>query len=249
MGLTIDITTTLEAPLEAEVLCPDKLLGLSPSEIAKRPVLYGNAPAELGAFFRVAESDREELRLTGDLSRVKLIGAGMTAGRLVVEGSVGLHLGAAMTGGEIVVEGSAGDWVGPEMRGGRIEVKGDAGHAVGSAYRGSPVGVKGGEIVIHGKAGNEVGNGLRSGLIAIGGDCGDFAGVNLLAGTIIVLGRLGQRAGAGMKRGTIVALEPPEILPTFTYACRYRPDFLRLYWARLRARGLPVDDRTGRRAL
>ena len=228
--------------MEAETLSPDRLEGLSAKAAAKLSVQYGNASAALGDFFEIAETSHDEMRLSGDLSRVKLVGAGMSRGRILIEGNVGQHLGATMTGGEIIVEGNAGDWVGPEMRGGRIEIRGDAGHAVGSAYRGSRVGMAGGEIVVHGRAGNEVGNSLRNGLIAIGGDCGDFAGVNLLAGTIIVLGALGIRAGAGMKRGTIVAMGPTEILPTFTYACRYRPDFLRLYLMRLRALGLTVDE-------
>jgi formylmethanofuran dehydrogenase subunit C len=121
-------------------------------------------------------------------------------------------------------------------------IKGSAGHMVGSAYRGSPVGVRGGEIVVFGNAGNEIGSGMRRGLIAIGGDCGDFVGVNLLAGTIVVLGHLGWRTGAGMHRGTIVSMHPAEMLPTFTFACTYRPVFLRLYLAHLRRLGLPIDD-------
>ena len=91
--------------------------------------------------------------------------------------------------------------------------------------------------------GNEVGNGLRGGLIAVGGTCGDFAGVNMLSGSIFALGGLGIRCGAGMKRGSIVAMREPELLPTFEYACAYRPDFLRLYLSHLRERGLPVEPR------
>ena len=240
--LTATLKSIPDVPLEAEVLSPDRLMGLTVEAAAALPVLYGNAKAELGEFFTITPNDRDELRLQGDLTRIKLIGAGMSRGRLVVEGNVGLHLGAGMTGGEILVEGDAADWVGPEMTGGRIEIRGNAGHAVGAAYRGSRIGMRGGEILVHGRAGNEVGNSLRNGLIAIGGDCGDFAGVNLLAGTIIVLGQIGLRSGAGMKRGTIVCMTQPEILPTFTYACRYQPDFLRLYLARLKAAGLAVTE-------
>jgi formylmethanofuran dehydrogenase subunit C len=240
MGLTLTLKTTPEVPLEAEVLTPDRMGGLRPEDAARLTVLHGNREAALGDFFRVGSHNGEELRLEGDLGRVKLIGAGMTGGRIHVAGDVGLHLGVAMAGGEIVVEGNAGDWVGPEMTGGRIVIKGDAGHAVGSAYRGSRVGMKGGEIVVHGAAGNEVGNTQRNGLIAIGGTCGDFAGVNMLAGTIVVLGEMGIRCGAGMKRGTIVAMRDAERLPTFTYACRYQPGFLRLYLRHLSALGLAV---------
>ena len=242
MGLKLTLATAPEAPLEAEVLMPDRLDGLDAGAAAALPVLHGNQAARLGDFFRVEAHDGDELRLEGDLARVKLIGAAMSRGRIVVEGDVGMHLGAVMSGGEIVVAGDAGDWVGPEMRGGRIVVEGDAGHAVGSAYRGSRIGMKGGEIVVHGRAGNEVGNTMRGGLVAIGGACGDFAGVNMLAGTIVVLGELGIRSGAGMKRGTIVAMRAPEVLPTFSYACTYRPSFLRRYLLHLKHHGLAIEE-------
>jgi formylmethanofuran dehydrogenase subunit C len=242
MSLDLTLHTAPAVPLEADVLSPAKLAGLSALETAKLIVVHGNQPAEVGDFFTVEGTLDGEIHLTGDLSRIKQIGAGMADGRVVVHGSVGMHLGAGMSGGEIVVEGSAGDWVGPEMTGGRIVVKGDAGHLVGAAYRGSQIGIRGGEIVVLGNAGNEIGSGMRRGLIAIGGDCGDFAGVNLLAGTIVVLGQLGWRVGAGMRRGTIVSMHPAELLPTFSYACTYRPVFLRLYLPYLRRLGLPITD-------
>jgi formylmethanofuran dehydrogenase subunit C len=95
---------------------------------------------------------------------------------------------------------------------------------------------------VFGNAGNEVGGGMRRGLIAIGGNTGDFTGVNLLAGTVVVFGHLGDRTGAGMKRGSIVSMHPTEMLPTFSYACTYRPVFLRLYLSYLRGLGFPIAD-------
>jgi formylmethanofuran dehydrogenase subunit C len=100
----------------------------------------------------------------------------------------------------------------------------------------------GGEIFVHGNAGSEVGGAMRRGLIAVGGDSGDFTGVNMLAGTIIVLGDMGWRSGASMKRGTIVSMHEARIIPTFTYACTYKPSFLPLYLQRVREMGLPVDE-------
>jgi formylmethanofuran dehydrogenase subunit C len=242
VSLTLTLHTPPAVPVEADILSPARLAGLSALETAKLTVVHGNQAAQVGDFFTVDGALDGEIHLTGDLSRIKQIGAGMTEGRMVIHGSVGMHLGAAMSGGEIVVEGNAGDWVAPEMTGGRIVIKGDAGHLVGAAYRGSPVGIRGGEIIIHGNAGNEIGSGMRRGLIAIGGDSGDFTGVNLLAGTIVVLGQLGWRTGAGMRRGTIVSMHPAEMLPTFSYACTYRPVFLRLYLPYLRRLGLPIAD-------
>ena len=240
--MKLSLHTQPEVPLEAEVICPDRLAGLSEAEITALPVAYGNRTASLGDFFSLSGKLDSTIEVEGDLGRVKYIGAGMASGRIVVEGNAGAHVGAAMSGGEIEVRGSAGDWVGPEMSGGRIVVKGNAGHMVGGAIRGARHGILGGEIIVHGNAGNEIGNAMRRGLIAVGGRCGDFAGVGLLAGTIIVLGELGTRAGAGMKRGSIVSMCDADLLPTFTYACSYRPTFLSHYLLRLRELGLAVDD-------
>lgn len=242
MTLALTLRTEPAVPLEAEVISPGRLAGLSPRDAARLTVVHGNQSAELGEFFEVDGAADGELRLTGDLGRVKLVGAGMSEGRIVVHGSAGMHLGAGMSGGEILVEGDAGDWVGAEMSGGRIVVRGNAGHMVGAPYRGSPVGMRGGEILVFGSAGNEVGSGMRRGLVAVAGDTGDFTGVNMLAGTIAVLGRLGWRPGAGMRRGTIVSMHPAEVLPTFGFACTFRPVILRLYLPYLRGLGLPITE-------
>ena len=249
MSLTLTLHTAPEVPLEAEALVPERLEGKTAAQVAAVGVLYGNQQAALGDFFRVEGQPDGELRVVGDVARVKMIGAGMTRGRIVVEGNVGMHLGAAMSGGEILVAGHAGDWVGAEMSGGSIVVKGDAGHLIGSAPRGARVGMRGGEIIVHGSVGNELGNGMRRGFLAVGGDSGDFTGVNMLAGTVVVLGRLGWRTGAGMKRGSIVSCRPAELLPTFSYACTYRPVLLRLVFGRLRECGLAGRPRAIRRAL
>ena len=79
-------------------------------------------------------------------------------------------------------------------------------------------------------------------LIAIGGSSGDFTGVNILAGTIIVLGQMGWRSGVGMKRGSIISMQDAPILPTFTYACTYRPTFLSMYLCYLQNLGLPITE-------
>jgi formylmethanofuran dehydrogenase subunit C len=242
MSLTLTLKNAPEVPLEADALNPERLEGLSAAQAAAIPVLYGNRPAQLGDFFGIEGQGDGELHLVGDCARVKRIGAAMTRGRILIEGNVGMHLGAGMSGGSIVVKGNAGDSLGVEMLGGLIVVMGDAGHLVGSAIRGGSVGVRGGEIIVHGNAGNETGSGMRRGLIAVGGNAGDFTGVNMLAGTVVVLGQLGWRSGAGMKRGSIVSTRPADLLPTFTYACTYRPVMLRLVLAHLRERGLPVTD-------
>lgn len=238
----LTLHTQPEAPLEAEFVSPDGLAGKSTAAIANLPVLHGNRQELLGAFFGVEGSGADELRLVGDLRRVKLLGAAMSGGRVVIDGHAGMHLGAAMRGGELLLTGDAGDWAGAEMAGGRLTIRGNAGHMLGSGYRGSRRGMTGGEIIVHGSAGSEVGGTMRRGLIAIGGNTGDFTAVNMLAGTVIVLGELGWRAGAGMQRGTVVSMHQARILPTFAFATTYQPTFLRLYLRHLQALGLPIGE-------
>src|SRR2546425_4974472 len=178
-------TTTI--PVEAEAITPDNFAGKTAAEITALPLQHGNAPAPLGEFFLVAgDAGDKHIRIEGDCSRVKLIGAGMSSGKITIHGNAGMHLGAEMTGGDVEVHGQAGDWGRAEMRGGKIHVHGDAGHLVGAGYRGSRLGMRGGVILIDGKAGNEVGSTMRRGLIAVGGAAGDFAGVGMIAGSVFV---------------------------------------------------------------
>jgi formylmethanofuran dehydrogenase subunit C len=240
--LTLQYTGATTIPVEAECLTPDNLAGKCAAEVAALPVQHGNAAVPLGDFFRVdGDGGDREVVIEGDCSRVKWIGAGMTAGHITVRGDVGMHLGAEMSGGRIEVHGRAGDWVGAEMRGGLIHVHGDAGHLVGAGYRGSRVGMRSGVILVDGSAGNEIGSTMRRGLICIGGDTGDYAGVSLVAGSVLIVGKPGIRTGAGMKRGTIVTLgERPQLLPTFRHDCTYRPVFLNVYLRQLQAWGFAL---------
>jgi formylmethanofuran dehydrogenase subunit C len=241
MTLTLTLREEPAVPLEAEALCPDRLAGASREEIQSLPVWHGNERTRVGEFFAVSGAG-DDVRLEGDLSRVKFVGAGMTEGRLTVAGDVGMHAGAGMRGGELHVAGDAGDWAGAGMRGGTLVVRGSAGRQLGGAYPGERAGMRGGEIVVHGDAGAQAGAGVRRGLIAVAGRVGDAAGLRMLAGTIVALGGLGPRAGAGMRRGSIVTMAPATPLATFVFSCIYRPPFLRLYLRRLRALGLAVSD-------
>jgi formylmethanofuran dehydrogenase subunit C len=231
-----------QAPLEAEAITPDNFLGKSAADIARLPVIHGNEHAHIGDFFRVDDAGNEEIILNGDLSRFKSVAAGMTRGKVRIDGDAGMHLGAGMRGGEVIVSGNAGDWAGAEMSGGKLHIYGNAGHGVGGAYRGSRRGMNRGLIVVEGNAGNETGALMRRGLIAVQGDVGDFTGAFMIAGSIIVFGKMGIRAGAGLLRGTIIALHPMELLPTYRYDCSYRPDFLSLMFQELKREGLAVPD-------
>jgi formylmethanofuran dehydrogenase subunit C len=243
------ITLTLKqppaVPLEAEALTPDVLADLDHGAIRALPVLLGKRRHRLDDFFEVDGAASDEIELRGDLTKVKWIARGMSRGRVSIVGNAGMHLGAFMKGGAITVTGNVSDWLGAEMSGGLIRVRGSAGGQVGAAYRGSLSGMNEGTILIEGSAGIEVGMRMKRGIIAVGGPVRDFAGLEMKGGTIFLLGGAEIRTGAWMARGTIVSLEPLKLLPTFTFACAYRPSFLGLYAKHLRALGFATPPVAG----
>ncbi len=234
-------------PLEAEVLTPDLIAPLKHEEVRALPVFLGKRQFRLDDFFAVEGAGSATLEIRGEAGKVKWIGRGMTQGRITVNGNVGMHLGAFMKGGAIEVAGHAGDWVGGEMTGGLIRIRGHAGGQIGAAYRGSSSGMNGGTILIEGSAGIEIGMRMRRGLIAVKGPVRDFAGLQMKGGTIVLMSGAAIRTGAWMVRGTIVSLLPLQLLPTFSCACRYHPNFLRLYARHLQPLGfaIPCEDQDG----
>lgn len=215
-------------PLEAELISPDTLARMSLDEIRALPLQLGKHRRRLDEFFDISGAPGLELKLIGDLSRVKWLGRGMAQGRIEIVGNAGMHLGARMKGGEIEVHGNTGDWLGAEMSQGTIRVRGDAGGQVGAAYRGSVSGMKNGTIIIDGTAGLEIGMRMRRGLIVVGKRVKDFAGLQMKGGTILLRAGSEIRAGAWMVRGTIISLAPLPLLPTFATSCSHNPLFLRL---------------------
>lgn len=207
-------------PVDAECITPDNFADKSTEEIAALQAWEGNRKRALGDLFKIEGETSQEMvsiRVLGDVSRVRRIGAGMSVGEIVVEGSAGMHVGEGMKGGCVTVGGDAGSWAGCMMSGGTLEIKGNVGDYVGAPYRGSRKGMKGGLIVVHGDAGNEVGCFMRKGLIKVHGNVGQFAGVYMKKGTIFVEGNCAGRAGAGMIGGKVILCGYiPSVLPTFT---------------------------------
>ena len=246
MTLNIHLKNQPDVPLEVEGIVPNRMSGLSCSDVASQTVYHGNEEVQLGDFFTVdGDPTDQTICWHGELSKVHWIGAKMESGVVHIMGNAGRHIGSEMSGGEIHVAGDAGDWAGGEMQRGLISVKGRAGHLVGAAYRGSQRGMTGGTILVGGNVGNEVGHTMRRGTIAVGGNAGDLAGFNMIAGSILVFGGGGIRHGAGMRRGTIgfFGNESPKPLPTFRYGCQYSPPMLGLLFAELRQHEFTIPER------
>jgi formylmethanofuran dehydrogenase subunit C len=244
MALELIYTAETNVPVEVEGLTPDALRGATLDKVRKFEVFHGNRPMPLGDLFHVKGDTADlEWHLHGDVSGVHWLGAHMAEGEIHIHGPAGRHVGSGMRGGTIVLDGDASDWLGAEMRGGMIRVVGDAGNLVGAAYPGSLRGMRGGAIFVHGNAGSEIGHSMRRGMIAVAGTCGDLPGYGMLAGSLLVFGASGERPGAGMRRGMLglFGTPRPNLLPTFRYACRYRPAALQLIAKQLTASGFPID--------
>jgi len=208
-------------PVEAECISPDVFAEKSADEIAMLQIWEGNRKRTLSDLFKIkhgagSSSEKFTIRICGDVSKVRKIGAKMSMGSIIVEGDAGMHLGEEMNGGVVTVTGNADSWTGSMMKNGTIKVKGNAGDYIGASYRGSTQGMSGGEIIIHGDAGYEVGCFMRKGLIKVYGDVGRFAGIHMRNGTIFIQGNSEGRAGAQMIDGKVVVCgHIPSVLPTF----------------------------------
>jgi formylmethanofuran dehydrogenase subunit C len=233
-------------PINLTGIDPSRQRGQSLTQIQQTPVPHGNQRRPLGDLFRITGDPHDGVWIfAGDLQCVHRLGAGMSAGTLHVDGSVGHHAGSQLRGGTLQIDGNAGDWTGAEMAGGIVRIRGNAGHQLAAAYPGSPRGMTEGVVLVEGNAGDGVGRKMRRGLVAVGGDVGDLAAQDMLAGTVVAGGRCGQAAGMGMRRGTLVLPNAGAVplLPSFRFACRAAPVFaavLERNLIRLGMRGLPA---------
>jgi formylmethanofuran dehydrogenase subunit C len=231
-------------PLEAETITPDLFAAQSNEQIRSSLVFHGKRRCRIEDFFDVDGEFSDNVTVSGDLHRVKLLGKSMSRGTLTINGSVGMHLGAQMKGGTIEVSGDASDWIGAEMTGGLIRVRGNGGGQIGAAYRGSLQGMKGGTILVGGTAGLEVGMRMRRGTIVIGGRVRDFCGLQMKGGTIVLQSGAEIRTGAWMIRGTILSLKPLQLMPTFSPSGSFNPTFVDLYARHLNTFGVSLPNAT-----
>ncbi|MBC7131336.1 formylmethanofuran dehydrogenase subunit C, partial [Candidatus Bathyarchaeota archaeon] len=161
----------------------------------------------------------EKLTITieGNVSKVKMIGKGMTSGEIIIKGDVGMHLGEEMKGGKITVYGNVGGWAGSMIKGGTIEIHGNADDFLAAPYRGQGRGMAGGTVIVHGDVGREAGAYMREGLIKIYGNADQFVGYCMHGGKIYVQKNCKENAAACMVDGTVIIGGRVEsVLPSFT---------------------------------
>ena len=172
-------------PITAECMTPDVFQTMSLNEIRMLKIWEGNKQKRLDELFKIDESrnttpsESTIISISGDVSKVKRIGAQMKTGEITINGNAGMHLGEEMAGGKITVHGDVGSWAGSMIKNGAIEIHGNAGDYLAAPYRGSTKGMHGGKIIVHGNAGNEAGANMKKGTIRIHGRAGQFVGLRL----------------------------------------------------------------------
>lgn len=222
---TVTVTKNGEFPLflEADNIKPDIFAGKKAAEIADLHVFIGNEQHRLGEYFAVsgdggATAAETKIVVKGDVSRVKYIGMKMSAGEIVVEGSMDMYAGAWMIGGKMTVKGDVDAFAGTGMTGGELVIEGNAGNYLGAAYRGDWRGMQGGTIRVAGNAGSDTGYFMRGGTIVVGGDIDVHVGTHQEGGTIIVKGDAKTRVGGQMVEGEVYIFGDIEVMmPGFQY--------------------------------
>lgn len=209
-----------QIPVEADTVNPDNFAGKTKEEIETVPVWYGNGQCPLGDFFtiEVEGSDSVEntkLVIDGDVSRVKRIGQGMSAGEIEINGNVDMHCGFGMKGGKVTINGDADSWLGCEMKGGEIILNGNAAYYVGSGYRGESCGMRGGKITVNGDTKDYLGEHMCGGEILVTGNVGLLPAISNNGGTIVIEGNATMPASE-MKNGTVIIKgEVSDMLPSY----------------------------------
>ena len=218
--VTIKPKKEIRISTEAENISPDIFAGKTEKEIQSLEAWVGNQKTTIGELFSVkvegsSPAADTKIVMEGDFSRVKRIGEGMTAGLVIINGNVDMHIGAKMSGGKISVKGNADSWAGREMKGGELIVEGNAGYYLGAGYRGESCGMRGGKITVMGNALDFVGEHMCGGEIIVKGNTGILPGLSNNGGKIVIEGNT-SRPGSEMSKGTIIVNGTvEEMMPVF----------------------------------
>ncbi|MBK1836801.1 formylmethanofuran dehydrogenase subunit C [Azospirillum sp. YIM B02556] len=194
-GMTLTFRGKAGTMVDMSAILPERLAGRTVETVAGLPLPCGGGQSTVGDMFDLSAGDAAEGLLIRPIGAVlQRVGAGMTSGRILVDGDVGGHAGAGMGGGQLRIEG-------------------DAGEALGGALPGLPLGMRGGLISVGGSAGDRVAERMRRGIIVVDGAVGAFAAGFMVAGTLAAGRGCGPHPGFGMRRGTLLLGRPQDTAP------------------------------------
>ncbi len=149
-----------EGRLDLRALTPDKLEGLSPTEIAELRLGASQHSPQVADYFNVSGENCSQMIFEGDCSHCDYLGASMRRGQITVRGNTGDFTGANMLGGTLICQGNVGDRLADSMRRGLILVDGDAGSYAASRMIAGTVG-------IYGHVGDHLGYMMKRGTILL----------------------------------------------------------------------------------
>ncbi len=242
-ALTFSLKVKLTQRVDCSALTPDGLRGKTGAEIGRIALPIGNTNVAVAELFKINGRDSDRIIFSSDGGKLDRVGAGMTGGEIVVEGTAGDYLGLGMKGGTLRVAEDAGIFAACEMRGGELRIDGNAGDFVGGGLPGERRGMFGGIVVINGNVGARAGDQMRRGMILVGGSTGDYLGSRMSGGTIVVMGDVGANAGFAMKRGTLLLTQLPNDLPPTFNDCGVHPfGFLSLLLPAIHRHGKPFSN-------
>ena len=206
--VTLTVKKVPELYLECEKVNPDAFAGKTADQIAKLPGYQGKEISTLGDYFTVAgdagaTAADTKIVINGDCTKMKYIGAKMTAGEVVVNSTTDMYTGSWMTGGKLLVKGDVHSFCGLAMKGGEFTIEGDAGNYLGAAYRGDWRGMSGGILRVKGNAGSDVATFMTGGELIVEGDVDIHIGTHMEGGKIIVKGNANRRVGGQLVKGEI----------------------------------------------
>ncbi len=204
--LTIRFPTSPSLHLNLFGITPNQCDERTLDEILALPIEANDQPTKLGDHCEVIDGKRDQLLFEGDLSRCDYVGGGLTAGRIVVNSSVGDYLADKMSGGQIEVSGSAGRFACSSLKSGLVSIDGDCGPYAAAAAPGATRGMNGGALVIRGNCAEWLGERMRRGTVVVHGRTAAASASRLIAGTLVLCGPVDYPFAANMSRGTILML-------------------------------------------
>jgi formylmethanofuran dehydrogenase subunit C len=212
--------STLTLTLRGALHHPVDLTSVTPNAFAGRS-LYEIEQLSLGALrvcdvFAVSGTPGETVAISGSSSYLDYAGAGLDAGTLVFEGSVGNYAATAMKGGRLDIRGDAGAYLASRQSGGLVTVKGAAGDFAGGTRPGDRFGMVGGIVLVDGNVGERAGERMRRGTIITRGSFGAAAGSRMVGGTLWTEKGFGAGPGPMLRRGTLIGPAVERLLPTFS---------------------------------
>ncbi|MGA8379473.1 MAG: formylmethanofuran dehydrogenase subunit C [Methanoregula sp.] len=206
--ITLTVKKVPEIYLECESLNPDTFAGKTADQIAKLSAYQGKEMSTLGEYFTIAgnagaTAAETKIIVNGDCSKMKYIGAKMTAGEMVVNSDCDMYTGSWMSGGKLLVKGNVHSFCGLALKGGEFTIEGNAGNYLGAAYRGDWRGMSSGVLRVKGNAGSDVATFMTGGEMIIEGNVDIHLGTHMEGGKIILKGNANRRVGVQLVKGEI----------------------------------------------